>query len=124
MLRAVVAHRRGEVSAIPTLLRSAQPLTADDRETLAHFLEGGFEDPHTAGRHKSNERWVAMVADRFLRDWQEVAKRMSISTYGKVPDMRDQAIEFVINEFLPAETSINRDATIDYMTKRPKQRRN
>lgn len=125
LLRAVIAHRRGDISAIPRLLRSDYQLTTDDRETLAHFLEGGFDEPLKAGRRKSNERWVGMEASLFLADWRDIAKRENVSIYGHTKKMRDQAIEFIIADFIPPSLrGINRDAVIDYMTKRVKVRRN
>ena len=65
-----------------------------------------------------------MAADLFLREWQDVAKLYGVGTYRKVPTMRDAAIEFVVSEFVPAAITINRDAVLDYMTKRGKLRRN
>lgn len=125
MLRAVVAHRRGDSSAIPRLLRSDHQMTTDDRETLAHFLEGGFDQPLKAGRPKSNERWVGREASLFLADWREIAKRENVSTYGQTEKMRDAAIEFIIAEFVPPSLrNINREAVIGYMTQRGNVRRN
>ena len=124
MLRAVIAHRRGDTSAIPRLLRSGYRLTIDDQQTLAQFLEGGFDPPPKAGRPKSNERWVGMQADFFLAEWRQIARANGVSTYGQSAEMRDQAVEFIISEFVPPDLRINRDAAFDYMTKRGKERRN
>ena len=124
MLRAVISHRRGDPKAIPRLLRSNHRLTPDDQQTLAHFLEGGFDPPQKAGRPKSDERWVAMQADIFLAEWRDVAKTLDVSTYGKAENMRATAIEFIVEEFVPSARPINREAVIGYMTKRGKVRRN
>lgn len=124
MLGAVIRHNRGQADAIQKVLRGDDPLTADDRETLAKFLDGEFrsEDP-TSGRPKSNERWVAMKAMEFYSEWKALNRRIGSSDHGHADEMKEGAINFVIRALVPAYLPIDAAKARECM-ERDKSRRN
>ena len=123
MLSAVVQYNRGNKTAITEFLRSDRPLTSDDRETLAQFLEGKFDHEKKVGAPKGNVRWVAMTVRKFLSEWKEIAVRADVKTYGQTADMTAFAIDYVLTEVLPDGVQVLEDAVWEQL-KRSKSRQN
>lgn len=118
MLAAVIAHRRGDAAAIPALLRSATPLSDDDRETLAFLLEGGFDDPPRGpGAPPGLAKQVAGKVSYFVDEWQEICERNDVSTYGATDEMRAVATAFILDELGSLAAFVNAETVIGYIEK-------
>jgi len=117
MLFAVIQARRGNPAAIPALLRSNVPLKADDRETLAFYLEGGFEgSPRGPGAPKGLATQIAGKTGRFVDEWKDICRQNHISTHGATDDMRGEAAEFICSELGVADR-VDIETVLQYLRK-------